>query len=104
MDIDAKPGETEAVVERQEIPNEEAAVHSMMAWQKETVSCQVTTEAWLDNEEPTSEDTKRRKDEMRPWKCPGCKNGMRSRNVKEPLHLRKVANGIRGRSRRHSYN
>jgi hypothetical protein len=31
-DVEANPVETEAIVERQEIPNEEAAVHSMRAW------------------------------------------------------------------------
>jgi hypothetical protein len=44
-DLDANPGETEAVVQRQEIPNEEAAFHSMRAWRKETVVCQETMEA-----------------------------------------------------------
>jgi hypothetical protein len=34
-------------------------------------------------------DLKRRKDEKKRWKDPGCKNGMRSQDVKEVLPLRK---------------
>jgi hypothetical protein len=55
-DLEANPEETEAVVERQEIPNEEAAVHSMRAWRKETVVCQETMVVRLKCNEPTSED------------------------------------------------
>jgi hypothetical protein len=43
-------------VERQEIPNEEATIHSLRACRKETMACQDTTEARLECEEPTSED------------------------------------------------
>jgi hypothetical protein len=57
MQLKANPVETEATVERQEIPSEEAAVHSIRAWQKETMACQETTEARLEFKEPTSEDT-----------------------------------------------
>jgi hypothetical protein len=55
-DLEANPVETEAIVERQGIPHEEAAVHSMKAWQKGTVACQEMTEARLGCKEPTSED------------------------------------------------
>jgi hypothetical protein len=54
--LDANPGKTKVVVERQEIPNEEAAVHPVRAWWKETVACQETTKARLGCKEPTSED------------------------------------------------
>jgi hypothetical protein len=33
-DWEANPEEIEAVVEQQEIPNGEAAIHSMRAWRK----------------------------------------------------------------------
>jgi hypothetical protein len=39
------PGEKEAVVERQEMPNEEAAIHSLRACQKEMMASQETMEA-----------------------------------------------------------
>jgi hypothetical protein len=55
-EVEANPVETEAVVEHQEIPKEEAAVHSMRAWQKETVACQETMETRLAFKELTSDD------------------------------------------------
>jgi hypothetical protein len=54
--MDPYPGEKEAVVERQEVPNEEATVHSLSACWKETIACKETTEARLECEEPTSMD------------------------------------------------
>jgi hypothetical protein len=54
--MEPNPGEKEAVVERQKIPNEEAAIHSLMACRKETMACQETMEALLECEEPTSVD------------------------------------------------
>jgi hypothetical protein len=50
------PGEKEAFVERQETPNEEAAIHSLRTCRKEWTACQETTEARLESEEPTSVD------------------------------------------------
>jgi hypothetical protein len=50
--VEANPVETEAIVERQEIPKEEAAVHTTRSWQKETVACQEKTEARLECKEP----------------------------------------------------
>jgi hypothetical protein len=32
MDLEANPEETEAIVEWQEIPNEETTIHSMRGW------------------------------------------------------------------------
>jgi hypothetical protein len=43
-------------VERQEVPNEEAAIHSLRACRRETMDCQETTEASLERKEPTSVD------------------------------------------------
>jgi hypothetical protein len=37
--IEPNPGEKEAVVERQEIPNEEAATHSLRACRKKGTAC-----------------------------------------------------------------
>jgi hypothetical protein len=54
-DLEANPGEKEAIVERQ-MPIEEAAIHSLRACRKETMACQETTEARLECKEPTSED------------------------------------------------
>jgi hypothetical protein len=59
-DLEANPEETEAMVERQEISNEEAVVHSMRAWHKEAVACQETTEACLDSKEPNPDDMEHR--------------------------------------------
>jgi hypothetical protein len=56
MDFDPNPGKTEATVKRQEIPTEEPTVHSMTEWQKETVSCQETTEAFPEKKEPNPDD------------------------------------------------
>jgi hypothetical protein len=39
------PGEKEAVVERQEIPNKEVAIHSLKACQYERTACQEATKA-----------------------------------------------------------
>jgi hypothetical protein len=47
---------SENVMERQEIPKEESAVHSMRAWQIVTMACQETTEANPEKEEPSSEE------------------------------------------------
>jgi hypothetical protein len=54
--MEPNPGEKEAVVERQEIPNEGASIHSLRACRKETMACQETTEACLECEEPTTVD------------------------------------------------
>jgi hypothetical protein len=43
-------------VERQKIPNKEAAIHSLRACSKEMMACQEMTEACLECEEPTSVD------------------------------------------------
>jgi hypothetical protein len=51
--MEPNSGEKEAVVERQKIPNEEAAIQSLRACRKETMACQETTEARLECEEPT---------------------------------------------------
>lgn len=54
--LEANSIETEATVERQEIPNKEAAVHSMRAWQKETVACQVMTDVCKESKKPSPEE------------------------------------------------
>jgi hypothetical protein len=54
--LEANPEEMEAIVEWQEIPNEEATVHSMRAWGKEMMASQETTETRLACKEPTSVD------------------------------------------------
>jgi hypothetical protein len=38
-DVEENPVDMDAVVEQQKIRNEEAAVHSIRAWQKEMVAC-----------------------------------------------------------------
>jgi enoyl-[acyl-carrier-protein] reductase (NADH) len=43
-------------MEQQEIPNEEAAVHTMRAWQQETMACQEMMEANPEKEEPSPEE------------------------------------------------
>jgi hypothetical protein len=43
--MEPNPAEKEAVVERQEIPNEEVAIHSLMACQNERKTCQEETKA-----------------------------------------------------------
>jgi hypothetical protein len=48
--------EKEAVLEWQEIPNEEAAIHSLRACQIEMMACQETKEARLECKGPTSVD------------------------------------------------
>jgi hypothetical protein len=55
-DLEAHPKETEAIVEQQEIPKEEAVIHLLRAWRQETMACQETMEAHLESKEPTSED------------------------------------------------
>jgi hypothetical protein len=52
--IEPNLGEQEAVVERQEIPNEKAANHSVRACRRETMACQETPEACLECEETIS--------------------------------------------------
>jgi hypothetical protein len=46
--MEPNPGEKEAVVERQEIPNEEAAIHSLKDGRKDRTACQETTETCLE--------------------------------------------------------
>jgi hypothetical protein len=46
--IEPNPGETEAVVERQETSNEEVAINSPRACQDERTTCQETMEACLE--------------------------------------------------------
>jgi hypothetical protein len=43
-------------MKRQEIPKEEAAVHSMRAWQIDTMACQEMMEANPEEEEPSPEE------------------------------------------------
>jgi hypothetical protein len=52
------PREKEAIVEQQEIPNEEVAIHSLKACQNKRTACQETTEAHVGCKEPTSADMK----------------------------------------------
>jgi hypothetical protein len=56
--IEPNSGEQEAMVERQEIPNEDVAVHSLKAYRNEITAYQETTEARLECKEPTSADMK----------------------------------------------
>jgi hypothetical protein len=51
--MEPNPGEKEAVVERQEIPNEMIAIHSLMACRNERTACKETMGACLECEEPT---------------------------------------------------
>jgi hypothetical protein len=54
--IEPNPGETEAVVERQQTTNEEVAINSPRACQDERTTCQETMEACLEGkEEPVLE-------------------------------------------------
>jgi hypothetical protein len=50
--MDLNSGEQAAVVERQEIPNEEVAVHSMRACRSQRTACQEATEANPEKMEP----------------------------------------------------
>jgi hypothetical protein len=52
------PREKEAIVEQQEIPNEEIAIHSLKACQNKRTACQEMMEAHLECKEPTSADIK----------------------------------------------
>jgi hypothetical protein len=52
--MEPNTGEKEAVMERQEIPNKEATIHSLRACRKKTMTCQERTEACLECEELTS--------------------------------------------------
>jgi hypothetical protein len=54
--IEPNPGETEAVVERQEIPNEEIAIHPLRGCRNEGRACQETMEARLEQDKPASAD------------------------------------------------
>jgi hypothetical protein len=57
--IEPNPGETEAVMERQETSNEEVAINSPRACQDERTTCQETMEACLEGkEEPASVELK----------------------------------------------
>jgi hypothetical protein len=57
--IEPNPGETEAVVERQQTTNEEVAINSPRACQDERTTCQETMEACLKGkEEPASMELK----------------------------------------------
>jgi hypothetical protein len=49
--METNPGEKEAVLEPQEKPNQEVAIHFPRDDRKETMSCQVTTAACLDSKE-----------------------------------------------------
>jgi hypothetical protein len=51
--MEPNPGEKEAVVERQEIPSEEADIHSLRACREERTACQGVTEANREKMEPT---------------------------------------------------
>jgi hypothetical protein len=66
-DLAANPEERKALVEWQEIPNEEAAVHFMREWRKEMMACQETTEAHLECKKPTSVDME---SEVEHWEVP----------------------------------
>jgi hypothetical protein len=50
--MEPNPGEKETAVERQEIPNEEVAVHSPRACRSETAVSQEATEANTEKTEP----------------------------------------------------
>jgi hypothetical protein len=50
--MEPNSGEKEAVVERQKIPNEEVAVHSLRAWRSEKAGSQEATEANTEKIEP----------------------------------------------------
>lgn len=50
--MEPNPGEKEAVVERQEIPNEEFASHSLRACRYERTACQEATKANPEKMEP----------------------------------------------------
>jgi hypothetical protein len=57
--IEPNPGETEAIVERQETSNKEVAINSRRACQDERTTCQETMEACLEGkEEPASMELK----------------------------------------------
>jgi hypothetical protein len=56
--MEPNPGEKEAAAERQETPNEEVAIHPLRACQNETVACQETVEARLEEEKPASVEMK----------------------------------------------
>jgi hypothetical protein len=51
--IEPNPGEKEAVVERQEIPNSEVAIHSLRACRNERTACQEVMKANREKVEPT---------------------------------------------------
>jgi hypothetical protein len=51
--MDPYPGEKEAIVERQESPNKEVAIHSLRACRNERMACQETTKANPEKMEPT---------------------------------------------------
>jgi hypothetical protein len=77
--MEPNPGEKEAVVERQEIPNKEATFHSLRACQIERMACQRTTEARLECEEPTSAGTE---SEVENWEVPTEETAVKSSEMK----------------------
>jgi hypothetical protein len=56
--METNPEEKGAIVERQVILNEEAAIHSLRECRRETMACRETTEARLGCEDPNSADIK----------------------------------------------
>jgi hypothetical protein len=52
--MEPNPGEKEAVVERQESPNEEVAIHSRKTWRNERTVCQEATKSNPEKRKPTS--------------------------------------------------
>jgi acetyl-CoA carboxylase alpha subunit len=82
----------ENVMERQEIPKE-AAVHTMRAWQEETVACHETMAARLEYKEPMSKDME---SEVECQKVPMKKAAVKSsRRTKKRHRSRHLAAGRR---------
>jgi hypothetical protein len=65
--MEPNPREKEAVIEWQEIPNEDVAIHYLRACRNERRACQETTEASLERKEPASD---KMESEAEHWEAP----------------------------------
>jgi hypothetical protein len=88
--LEANPEEMAAVLERQEIPNEVAAVHPMRAWRKEKMAYQATKEC-LERKAPTSQYMNPKRSIRRPpWNIPQWKLAKRRRSDMGPASSSKA--------------